>query len=570
MTQVSSSRSREGDGARDATARVLLVGLDGATFDLLDRWVGRGLVPNLARLIQEGTRATFRSVKPPVTAPAWTSFVTGVTPGKHGVFDFRKRVPGQLDRELVSSRDIRVPTMWDLLADAGLEVGLVNVPVTYPPSSRTAFAIADMMTPSTTSTFTHPPTLYQELRPQLGEYIIDAPSNHLTGRRAVAPFLEALEHCTEQRARYIVHLLEHRCWQVAMAVFVGTDRLQHVLWDLLSGELESRPATPELAGYRRAADGYLSRLDRAIGDMLAACPPDTDVFIVSDHGFGPLRRRFKANLWLAKLGLLVPSRRRGLLGRAVARADVLRLRHRVGRWRVARRAGSGDSGTRLDKWRVPFWRWINWPKTRAYTCSISEMGIYVNLEGRELYGCVAPGAEYEAVRNQVIAFLRELRHPETGAPLVTYVAKREEAFPGDQTEQAPDIVFALDDGACTIDVRLEGTLFEKADWRTGTGTHRFEGVFIARGPRIRAGLSVPEVDIVDVAPTVLHLCGVPIPDHMDGRVLTEVLTPEARAFVPRPSGTRRPPAMPDTETGSPYSEEETRQVEERLRGLGYL
>lgn len=546
--------------------RVLVIGLDGATFDLLDGWMNRGLMPNLRRLATEGSRAVLRSVMPPVTAPAWTSFATGTRPGKHGIFDFRRRQPEQLARRFISSHDVRCPALWDILADAGLRTGLINVPVTYPLSDRTSFAISDMLTPSTEVQFTNPPTLYEELRPNLGQYIIDAPPNHLNGRKAIAPFLDALETCTRQRAKYTAHLLKTREWDFAMVVFVGTDRLQHVLWDVLSGAFALYPPTPELQGYKDRAESFMALLDELIGDILSACPDETDVFVVSDHGFGPLLRKFRVNKWLAQQGLLTPSRRRGKLGRLVASADFLRLRHRAARL-FARGRKPGP---------IPFWRWINWSKTRAYAASITEMGVYVNLQGREPQGIVAPGDEYERIRDQVLEGLRELRHPEGGRPLLTMACRREELFEGPHIDEAPDIVYTLEDGACTVDLRLEGPLFERASWRSGTGMHRFGGVLMASGPSIQKGSVLPDVEIIDIAPTILELLQVPPPEHMDGRPVRHMLTEAAQRTAAEVSRAgRQPPSTPDRPgrelaDDGPYSEEDARKVEERLRGLGYL
>lgn len=546
--------------------RVLVIGLDGATFDLLDGWMERGLMPNLRRLATEGSRAVLRSVIPPVTAPAWTSFATGVRPGKHGIFDFRRRQPGQLARRFISSRDVRAPTIWDMLTDAGMQTGIINVPVTYPLSNRTSFGISDMLTPSTDVQFTNPPGLYEELRPKLGEYIIDGPHAHLSGRKAIVPFLEALEFCTRQRAKYTVHLLRTREWDFATVVFVGTDRLQHALWDMLSGAFALYPATPELQGYKERAESFMTVLDEVMGEILAACPEETDVLIVSDHGFGPLLRKFRVNKWLAQQGLLTPSRRRGRLGRLVASADVLRLRHRVARM-LSRGKESGA---------IPFWRWINWSKTRAYAASITEMGIYVNLAGREPNGIVAPGDEYEEVRDSILEGLQELRHPENGQPLLTWAGRREELFEGPHLDDAPDIIYMLEECACTADLRLEGPLFEGAGWRSWTGSHRFGGVLIGCGPDIQKGKQLPDVEIVDVAPTILSLFGLPVPEHMDGRPVQPLLTEasrraaaEAQEAGKQPtSGKARSSSEPPED--SPYSEEEARQVEERLKRLGYL
>jgi predicted AlkP superfamily phosphohydrolase/phosphomutase len=188
---------------------------------------------------------------------------------------------------------------------------------------------------------------------------------------------------------------------------------------------------------------------------------------------------------------------------------------------------------------------------------------------------VTSGDEYEQVRNEVLQGLRELRHPQDGTPLLTMASRREELFEGRHLDDAPDIVYTLEDGACTVDLRLEGPLFERASWRTGTGMHRFGGVLLACGPHIEKGKALSEVEIVDVAPTILGLLGVPIPAHMDGRVPDGLLTAEARAAALQMATGAGPSAgadepEPDVSDESAYSEEEARQVEERLKGLGYL
>jgi predicted AlkP superfamily phosphohydrolase/phosphomutase len=541
---------------------VLLIGLDGATFALLDPWMAQGLMPNMRRLVAEGTRATLRSVMPPITGPAWVSFSTGVQPGKHGVFDFRKRVPGRHERQLISAHDVQVPTVWDMLAEAGMPVGLINLPVTYPPSERTSFHFTDMLTPDSAASFCYPPSLYEELRPTLGEYFVDVPEPLVGGRKGVGRYLEALEECTRQRAKYAAHLLRTRSWRVATVVYVGPDRIQHPLWDILSDEFVIFPRNAEMLRIKEQAERYVTVLDDCVGQLLAAVPPDTDVLVVSDHGFGPLRRRLKINQWLARHRLLVPSRRRGKVGRLLVAADVLRLRRPIGAMLMRLRSLAGKASA---DWQRPFWRWINWSKTRAYAPSITEMGVYVNLQGREVHGSVPP-EEYEQVRDEILACLQQLRDPQTGKPMLTLAGRREEVFRGGRLEQAPDVIFLLQEGECTMDVRLEGPLFEPASWSAWTGMHRFDGILVARGPRIRRGALATEAGIIDIAPTLLRLCGLGTPAHMDGRALTELLTDD----VPEPEQAVGESVLSRAATESPYSEDEAREVEARLRDLGYL
>ncbi len=539
--------------------RVLVIGLDGATFRLLDDWMNRGVTPHLRQLAGEGTRAVLRSVVPPVTAPAWTSFATGARPGRHGVLDFWKREPGTLRPRLVGARDMLVPPVWDYLIDAGQRVGLINVPVSYPAPAEASFAISDLMTPSSAPRFTQPPNLFEALRPQLGDYVIEPPALESSSRGAARRMLDGVEHLTRQQARYAEHLMKTRDWDFCMVVFMATDWLQHRLWDVLSGEHITHPDTPGTRALRKRTEEVLSALDACVGELVSAAPVDTDVFLVSDHGFGALRLLFKVNLWLARAGLLAYSRPRPLR-RLLGRLDVLRLRRRL---RQMLRRGKGKPAPSV-------WRWIDWEHTVAYSVTRSDMGIRVNLRGWEPLGVVPPGAEYEQVRERVLAGLRELRHPETGETIVTEAFKREDLFQGPGLDDAPDLIYAVDDGACAPDLRRDGPIFERTSSRTWTGTHRLDGILVARGPRIQRARRLEQVEIIDIAPTLLHLFGLPAPDHMEGRIPDGLLTPEARAAAPwrELSGRCETAARQSDDQG--YTEEQTRQVEERLRDLGYL
>jgi predicted AlkP superfamily phosphohydrolase/phosphomutase len=551
---MSMSPMAERPGGNDPERRrVLVIGLDGATFDLLDPWMDRGLMPNLQRLVSTGTRATLQSTMPPVTAPAWTSFATGAGPGQHGIFDFWKREPGQLRRRLVTAEDIRVPPVWSTLMEAGLKVGLVNMPVSYPPTSRMSFAISEWLVPSGSPRFTQPPGLFEELRPTLGEYLMDLPTLPSTESVAVTQFLERIRAITCRQVSYAVDLMRRHEWDFCVVVLMATDWMQHRLWDVLSQD-SSHPERVEL---RRKAEELVAVVDQQIGELKAASPAGTDVIIVSDHGFGPLRRRFKVNQWLASQGLLRPSRRHRVR-RWLRRIGLMRLRQ------LLRHRGRQLGGLP----QVPVWQWVDWSGTRAYACSQSDLGIHVNLAGREAAGIVSPGAEYEEVRRRVLEGLTKLRDPETGKPLVTSAFRREELFSGPQVADAPDVVYWMEEGECLASLPLDGPLLEPSDWCSWTGVHRLGGVFVASGPSIRAGGRLAEMQIIDVAPTILRILGFGPPPHVEGRVPEGLLTHEAETLPvrspkpPTPGGPR--------ETQGAYTEEEAREVEKRLRGLGYL
>lgn len=534
--------------------RVLVIGLDGATYDRLDPWMDRGLMPNLRQLISEGVRAPLASVMPPVTAPAWTSFATGANPGQHGIFDFWKREPGQSRLRLVTAEDIRVPPIWNTLLEAGLKVGLVNVPVSYPPSPEMSFAISEWLVPSGASRFTQPATLFEELCGELGEYHVEPPVLSSNEPAAVSQFLAEIARLTTQQVRYTTHLMKTREWDFCFVVLMVFDWIQHRLWDLLSGEGEGEEERDRL---RREAEELVGLTDGMIGALRAACPPGTDIVIVSDHGFGPLRRRFKINQWLAREGLLRPSRRHRV-GRWLRRLGVMKLRD------LALGRPHQPGGMRQSR----VWQWVDWSNTKAYACSQSDMGIHVNLAGREANGIVAPGAEYEEVRSRVLEGLAALRDPETGKPLVTMAQRREDLFSGAQVEGAPDVVYMLAEGECLGSLRLDGPLLERSNWLTWTGVHRLTGIFAASGPSFQAGRRLEGLRIIDVAPTILRVLGLAAPPHTEGRVPEGLLVQEVESRTVK-NLQSVVPGGPGGGSGG-YSEEDARQVEERLKGLGYL
>jgi len=211
---------------------------------------------------------------------------------------------------------------------------------------------------------------------------------------------------------------------------------------------------------------------------------------------------------------------------------------------------------------------IDWSSSRAYSASNTEQGVYLNREGREPEGIVSE-EEYRRLRDEIVRKLQDLRDPETGEKISSHIYTGDDLYEGPCADQAPDIILFLQDGECLIDVQLKETVFENGGWHTGLGTHRLEGIFIAHGPDVRKGVSVEGAKIVDMAPTLLHLQGLPIPAGMDGRPLVEILDPAFLEVCPisyAEGGSLRV----ETPGGQVLSREEVAQVEEKLKGLGYL
>jgi predicted AlkP superfamily phosphohydrolase/phosphomutase len=548
--------------------RVIVLGIDGATFDLLLPWVEQGKLPNLKRTLQEGSYGVLHSTIPPYSAQAWVSMMTGRQPSKHGVVDFFERQPGRQQHAFISSTLVQGETIWEILGRHGKRVGAVNVPLTYPPLPVNGYMVSGFMTPRGRDDYTYPPELRDEIMAVTGQYDPDpwdllSPDQDLVSIRRWMGI-------TEQAARY---LHDRHPVDVYVSVIQALDHLQHHFWDALTAEGTQR--MPEDAIGAELQDCYKA-LDEAIGVRLQWLDEDTTLFMASDHGFQPVNSWFHVNHWLAEQGFLrftvahagafrtaitrLGWSREGLK-KWVRRLDPLGLRRVLGRFTRAAIADKIDDSLSLP---------IDWSQTVAYSGSRTSEGIYINLKGREPGGVVEPGQEYEQVRARIMDALASLVDPRTGQPAVSAVYRREDVYSGPYTEQMPDILFALDDKPYLVsESTVAKEVFTPMDEDAVTGRHHSLGLFAAMGPQIRRGATT-QANIVDIAPTILYALDLPVPRDMDGRVLEEVFTAQYRAA--------HPVRYEDSEVGGPgsgdeaqgYNQEEEQEMLRRLRGLGYI
>ncbi len=542
-------------------SRVLVIGIDGGTFDLIRPWAEAGDLPNLARLMTEGVHGPLESTLPPVTSPAWPTFATGKNPGKHGVFDFIRPMGGQF--EMVNATSIRAPTLWQILSEAGRQVGVMNVPVTYPPAPVNGFIIAGMLSP-VGGTFTYPADLLDRYAHRMKPYRIAPHVQYKRGNEV--EFVADLLDLVERRGEYALRLMDDYPYDFLMFHFQATDVMQHAFWKFVD---PTHPRYDPESGARfgPALRQVYRRVDGFIGQMLDRIADDTTVIVMSDHGFGPLHYVVNLNLFLLDQGLLQLKRgvwtrlKTDLFRAGLTPASIWHLIERAGLqnyvWQVSKSTRNKVVGKFLS------FDDVDWSRTLAY--SIGHVGqIYVNLKGREPEGIVEPGAEYEAVRQRVVEALRQLRHPQTGRPLVERIIPGDQVAHGPYAYRSPDLHVMMD-GYRVIAFPLFATDHRiiTRQIRGDSGCHRLHGIFIAWGPEVRSGETVEGARILDLAPTILHLMGLPVPDDMDGRVLTEALT-ISRPVEYHSAG----PAGARAEAG--LSAEETAEVEERLRALGYL
>ena len=536
-------------------SRLVILGLDGATFDLIRPWAEEGKLPAFAKLLADGASGELRSVPNMNTAPAWTTFMTGKNPGKHGVFWFAEQGVDVGTVRFVTAADRHGVSLWRLLSDAGQRIAVVNVPMTYPAEQVNGVLVAGFDAPSTRNpSFTHPDGLVAELERECGPYVLHASVAHDAQAGHHDRVVDEALSAEESRVRAALHLMQTREWDVAMYMIKSTDQVAHHSWDY------GAPTQERLLPVYAHADRTLSR-------FLEAAGPDCNVIVMSDHGMGWRQPAAEyLNEILEQLGYL----RRGTSTAAAARWRALRLAKRLGpgaRGFLKRRL---PSVYRRFGYQVRFGG-LDWQNTRAFSDNTRSC-VWINLEGRDPHGIVHPD-ERETLVKEIRDILLALIDPTTGSPVVEAVWNPEEIYSGPYTDQAPDL---------QIDWRYEGPVgalqyegpYGRARSRGSakgfmhglSGAHRPMGVLMMGGPAFAGRRRVDGATLQDLAPTILHLAGLPVPEDMDGRVLRDAL---AEPHASRPV-THTASAGDGGTPSATYTEQEAEEIEERLSALGYL
>lgn len=548
---------------------LLVLGLDGATLRLAEGWMDEGVLPHLAELRRRGRWGVLRSTVPPATLPSWTTFMTGVNPGRHGIFDFTRREPGSYRVRFVNSTFRKAPSVWRLLSDENKRVAVLGMPGTYPPEAINGCMVSGFDAPVTTRatrSFIYPRSLADEVMKLGGFTFADFQEFHVGPgwyRSALSKLLQGVE----RKRDLALALLEREAWDCFCMVFGETDTVSHHFWhfhDPRSPRHDARAAVQ----FGDSIQLVYRAVDAAIGDLMARAGRDCDVLIASDHGFGGAGdRAVYLNRFLANRGWLEFEGRRG--GRAAGLAKDLALRLVPPAWQGrAFRTFNGRLADGMES-RARFGG-IDWSRTRAFSEELNYFpSISINRRDREPHGQVGDD-EYEATCKEIAAQLLAWREPETGEPVVQRVWHRSEVYDGPWVEHAPDLLLEMAEcngfSYCTMPSRGQ----PGADTRrlaahelvggkrfSMSGSHRPDGMFIlaAKGAEAAKG----DADIADMAPTMLAACGLPVPESMEGRSL-----------LPPPGTMRLPPLPEPTVEEEFYSAGDEQVLEERLRALGYL
>ncbi len=538
------------------TRKVLLLGLDGATYNVLGPAFAAGHMPRYKALLDRSASGILTSTVPPYTPPGWTSIFTGVNPGKHGIFGFTLGNVQQ-NRGLVRLDKVTAPALWNAANAQGKRIGLFNIPMTYPAPPVDGWSVSGMLTPEgggeTPSNFTHPESLRDELVRAAGSYEIDIEVDYDQDWKSTE-IIERLSRNLDKKRKALRYLLDNDAdLPLLFAVLEAPDRLMHVHYKYIDPRQEHYHR-PEAEPIRRRAWEFFDEMDEMIGDLLDWAETDGYVITMSDHGFGPKDKTVNVNVALREWGLLS-------VGGAGAVTKSAGLR------KLARRAKKALPKSVWQKAKGAAQSSIDWSKTKAFSAPIPQQGIYVNLRGREPNGIVSE-ADYDAVRDEIIERFTALRDPDDGLPVVDRIYRREDVIHGDQAVNAPDLFpvcraysYELSDGTYSPAILDDYR-------RLPRGFHHMDGIFGIAGPGV-AARDGAKAHLYDIAPTALYLAGCTLPE-MDGRVLEELLPPELLTERSVRVQNMDLPLAGEGAEAEAYSAEEEAQIEESLRNLGYL
>ncbi len=457
----------------------MLIGLDCAEPSLvLERW--RDQLPTISGLMERGVYGRLTSVVPPITVPAWSCLMSSKTPGDLGVYGFRNRADHSYDGGFIAtSAAIREPRLWDLVGRAGGASIVLGVPGTYPPRPLNGVLVSCFLTPSAESKYTYPAALREEIAGVVGEYLFDAKDFRTEDKEHL---LRQVYEMTDRRFRLAEHLLTTRPWQLFALVEMGPDRMHHGFWKFMDPEHRKHvPGSP----YERAILDYHRHVDGLLARLLEHADEDTVVFVLSDHGAKRLDGGIRINEWLRREGLLVTAREPD---------GVSSLR---------------DVG-------------VDWSRTTAWGEGGYYARVFLNVRGREPEGVVAP-ERYEEVRADLARRIAEIPD-DRGRPIPTRVYTPEELYE-DPQGVPPDLIVVFGDlywrsvGTVGGD---EGIQTLENDTGPDDANHAQDGLYVVAGAGVEAR-GRADAHLLDVAPTVLELLGLDVPEGMRGRSLAPQL-----------------------------------------------
>ncbi|MGH2447795.1 MAG: alkaline phosphatase family protein [Chloroflexota bacterium] len=464
-----------GKGTGNVKRRALVIGLDCVPPELLFEQF-RPDMPNISALIDRSTHGRLKSAIPPITVPAWASMTTSKDPGRLGFYGFRNRTDTSYQKMgIVNSQMVREPAVWDLVSRAGGKVVVMGVPPAYPPKPVNGVSVGCFLTPSVEGNYTYPANLKWEIQDEVGEYLVDVPNFRTEEKDRL---LSDIYRMTERRFALARHFMDTREWDFFMMVEMGTDRIHHGFWHFMD------PEHPKYEPGRLtdAIHEYYKTIDAEVGSLLSRVDDDTAILLVSDHGAKRMEGGVCINEWLIKEGLLTLK---------------------------SKPAGS-----------VPLEQCeIDWSKTVAWASGGYYSRVFLNVAGREPNGIVT---DYQGTLRDLKARIEAIPD-HLGRPMPTTAHIPDETY---ETVRgfAPDLIVLFGDLLWRAVGSVDGGQIYTFDNDTGPddANHAQHGVFVLDHDRESRWAEGHQ--LMDIAPTLLDVMGLPVPSDMQGRSIVTSLS----------------------------------------------
>jgi predicted AlkP superfamily phosphohydrolase/phosphomutase len=431
--------------------------------------------PNIKNLLEKSIYGNLRSTDPPITIPAWMTMLTGKNPGKLGVYGFRHRINhSYTDFWMANSNAIKESKVWDILGEYGLKSCIIGVPPSYPVKPINGYMISGFMAPDTSSDYTYPKELKQEIEENVGEYILDI-SFRSDEKEQI---LTELYKMSEIQFKTVKYMMKNKEWNLFLFVIIGLDRMHHAFWKYFDKDHEKYESGNK---YEAEMRKYYQYLDKKIGEIIELLNGDTPIMIVSDHGAKAMKGCISVNMVLESL-------------------ELLKFKDKA------------KSGTRFENSN------IDWNQTYAWGWGGYEARIFLNLKGRETKGIIEK-ENYENLRNIIAAKIKTIKDNK-GKPMNTKVYKPEDLY---QTilGDPPDLIVYFDD----LNWRSVGTVgydtMYLMDNDTGPddAVHDFYGIYILYNPKNKNSKNLGVKNILDITPTILDIFGIKIKEKMEGKII---------------------------------------------------
>ncbi len=564
--------------------------MDGATFTFIREWTREGKLPALKKILERGVSCNLHSTIPPVTPIAWPTFMTGKNPGKHGIFDWVSFNPESYYR-FNNSSIIKSKTFWELAGEQGKKCIVVNVPVTYPPYQVNGALVTGLLTPED-QTFTYPPELSEELTKSYGKIklITDAVDKGKSVRSAEdkASHFENIKKIDDDILKITKHLMGTIDWDLLTVVFKGTDTVCHTFWRDQYGE----------GAYKDAILNIYKNVDEKVGQLLEAlykADGEINIVLMSDHGFGDNYYTFLVNQFLEEHGLLkhrplAPDESPDYVATSVELIGLKEKKKETKQSRAPQKnlfTRLGISANKIKKFTdsvgitnvlksLPVIKsmeylfsheraTIDWTRTKAFLSSNVSQGIILNIEGRQPYGILTDEKEIEEIKQYLKKIIPELKIPGTDTRIVEKVYDRKELYSGPYIEDAPDLILSMNDWAarCQPNKFITDTYLIPVK----EGWHKLEGIFVGMGPAFKELQSDTPLEMIDIAPLAMYLMGLGVPREMEGTIPEHLLDDNFSKT--------NTVSYDDTSTYKEserelLSMEEQKELEDKLKGLGYL